>query len=184
MIDVDLSPGRIRAGDPVELDITLTNSGTSVCTNVIFTLRLPAGIARLHGQEKIVFRCVLPGQRESARLGIRGEKPGRYPLTITNFSYRDQLGRSRQGKAINAEIIVDPAPEAPPPPQITVELLDPELPYRMWTIVRARLTNAGATGVGDLEIRLSGQVTRTGVPRVAGLSNCLPDDRRRSRSMC
>ncbi len=158
MIDVSLSPTRFQAGDPVELEISLTNTGTGTCTNVIFTLRLPAGIARLHGRERIEVGPVLPGESKTSRLGIRAEEPGRYRLVSTNFAYRDQRGRSHRGRVLEAEITVDPAPDPPPPPQIMVELLDAELPYGEWTIVRGRITNAGAVGVSDLEIRLSGQV--------------------------
>src|SRR5260370_12704411 len=93
MIDVGLSPTRIHAGDPVELDISLTNTGTGTCTNVIFTLRLPAGIARLHGRERIEFSRVLPAASKTSRLGIHAEEPGRYRLTATNFSYPDHPRR-------------------------------------------------------------------------------------------
>ena len=158
MIDVRLSPTRFHAGDPVELDISLTNTGTGPCTNVIFTLRLPAGIARLHGRERIEVGRVLPGESKISRLGIRAEEPGRYRLTSTNFAYRDHRGRSHRETVFDAEITVDPAPEPPSPPRIMVELQDAELPYNEWTIVRGRVTNAGEAGVFDLEIRLSGQV--------------------------
>jgi len=159
MIDVGLSPTRIHAGDPVELDISLTNTGTGICTNVIFTLRLPPGIARLHGRERIEVSRVLPGESKISRLGIRAEEPGRYRLTSTNFSYRDHRGRPHRESSFDAEITADPAPDLPPPPDIMVELQDVELPYNEWTIVRGRITNAGAAEVSDLEIRLSGQVT-------------------------
>jgi uncharacterized repeat protein (TIGR01451 family) len=158
MIDVGVSPTRFHVGDPVELDISLTNTGTGTCTNVIFTLRLPAGIARLHGRERIEVGRVLPGESKTSRLGIRAEEPGQYRLTSTNFSYRDHRGRSHRESVFDTEITVDPAPVPPSPPQIMVELQDAELPYNEWTIVRGRVTNAGEAGVFNLEIRLSGQV--------------------------
>src|SRR5260370_24500073 len=159
MIDVGLSPTRIHAGDPVELDISLTNTGTGTCTNVIFTLRLPAGIARLHGRERIEFSRVLPGESKTSRLGIHAEEPGRYRLTSTNFSYRDHRGRPHRQRGFDTEITVDPAPDPPPPPHIMVELQDTELPYDESAIVRGRITNVGAADVYDLDVRLSAQVT-------------------------
>jgi uncharacterized repeat protein (TIGR01451 family) len=159
MIDVGLSPTRFHAGDPVDLEISLTNTGTGTCTNVIFTLRLPTGIARLHGRERIEVSRVLPGESKTSRLGIRAEEPGRYWLTSTNFSYRDHRGRPHRESGFGTEITVDPAPDPPPPPHIMVELQDTELPCDEWTIIRGRITNAGAVSVSDLEIRLSGQVT-------------------------
>jgi uncharacterized repeat protein (TIGR01451 family) len=158
MIDVGLSPIRIRAGAPVELDISLTNTGNGTCTNVIFTLRLPAGIARLHGRERIEVSRVAPGQSVTSRLHIRAEKPGRYRLTSTNFSYQDHRGLPHRENGFDTAITVDPAPEPLPQPQVMVELQDAELPYDEWTIVRGRITNTGTVGVSDLEITLSGQV--------------------------
>jgi uncharacterized repeat protein (TIGR01451 family) len=159
MIDVGLSPVRVHAGDPVELGISLANRGTGPCTNVIFTIRLPVGIARLHGQERIEVRRLPPGQSVTSRLRIRAEKPGRYRLTSTNFSYRDHRGRPHRESGFAAEITVDPAPNPLPEPRVKVELPDAELPYGEWTIVRGRITNTGEVGVSDLEITLSGQVT-------------------------
>jgi uncharacterized repeat protein (TIGR01451 family) len=158
MIDVGVSPTRFHAGDAVEFDISLTNTGTGTYTNVIFTLRLPTGIARMSGRERIEVSRVLPGESKTSRLVIRADGPGQYRLTSTNFSYRDQRGRPHRESVFDAEITVDPAPDPPSPPHIMVELQDAELPHDEWTIVRGRITNAGEAGVFDLEVRLSGQV--------------------------
>lgn len=159
MIDVSLSPTRISADAPTELAITLTNTGNGTCTKVIFTVRLPAGIARLYGRDKIEISRIPPGKSETSALGILAQLAGRYRLICTNFSYRDRLGQSHREENLVTEIIVDPAPTPPPPPHVTVELQDTELPYNEWTIVRGRISNAGAVSVSNLEVRLSGQVT-------------------------
>ena len=96
MIHVGLSPARIHAGDPVDLEISLTNTGTRTCTNVIFMIRMPVGIVRLRGQEKVEQSRLLPGQSITARLRVLAKKAGQYSLTSTNFSYRDYRGQPRR----------------------------------------------------------------------------------------
>jgi hypothetical protein len=159
MIHVGVSPARINAGDPAELDIILTNTTTGPCTKVIFTIRLPAGLVRLRGPSKIEVDSLLPGQSVISPLRVRAEKAGRYQLASTNFSYRDHLGRPHRETGFAAEITVDPADNPLPPPQVRVELVDTELPYDEWAIVRGRVTNTGAVGVSNLTLTLSGQVT-------------------------
>lgn len=159
MIHVGVSPARIHVGDPVELDISLTNTGAGTCTKVIFTVRLPVGLVRLRGRLKIEADRLLPGESVPSQLRVRAEKAGRYRLTSTNFSYRDHLGRPHRETGFAAEITVDPAQNPAPQPQVMVELADAELPYDEWAIVRGRITNTGAVGVSALTVTLSGQVT-------------------------
>jgi hypothetical protein len=159
MIHVGVSPARIHVDDPVELAISLTNTGAGLCSKVIFTVRLPAGLVRLRGPSKIEVDRVLPGQSVTSQLRVRAEKVGRYLLTSTNFSYRDRLGRPHRETSFAAEITVEPAHDPPSQPQVTVELADMELPHDEWTIVRGRITNTGAVSVSALTVTLSGQVT-------------------------
>jgi uncharacterized repeat protein (TIGR01451 family) len=158
MIRVGVSPTRIHAGDPVELDISLTNTGAGTCTNVIFTVRLPVGLVRLRGPSKIEADRLLPGQSVTSQLRVRAEKADRYRLTSTNFSYRDHLGWPHRETGFAAEITVDPAHPLPEP-QVKVELADTELPYNEWAIIRSRVTNIGPVGVSHLSVTLSGQVS-------------------------
>lgn len=160
MIQVGVSPARIQVDDPVDLDISLTNTGAGICSRVIFTVRLPAGLVRLRGSSKIeVDRVLLPGQSVTSQLRVRAEQPGRYLLTSTNFSYRDRLGRTQREKRFAAEITAEPARNPPGQPRVTVEVADMELPYGEWAIIRGRITNTGPVGVSALTVTLSGQVT-------------------------
>ena len=159
MIHVGVSPARISVDDPVELDISLTNTGAGMCSKVIFTVRLPAGLVRLRGPSKIEVDRLLPGQSVTSQLRVRVEKVGRYLLTSTNFSYRDHLGRVHRETSFATEITVEPAHNPPRQPQVKVELADMELPYDEWAIVRGRITNIGAVGVSALTVTISGQVS-------------------------
>ena len=74
MIHVGVSPDRIHAGDSVELNISLTNTGAGTCSRVIFTVRLPAGLVLLRGPSKIEVDRVLPGESVTSKLRVRAEK--------------------------------------------------------------------------------------------------------------
>jgi uncharacterized repeat protein (TIGR01451 family) len=165
MIHVGVSPARIHVDDPVDLDISLTNTGAGTCSKVIFTVRLPTGLVRLRGSSRIEAERVLPGQSVTSQLRVRADKVGQYLLTSTNFSYRDHLGRSHRKTSFATEITVEPARNVPGQPEVTVDLVDMELPYDEWAIIRGRITNTGAVGISAVTISLSGQVTtddRTG----------------------
>ena len=61
MIEITVSPARIPAGAPVDLEIRLKNSGQDAYLNVIFTIRLSVGIIRLHGPDRITVSKLPPG---------------------------------------------------------------------------------------------------------------------------
>ena len=54
---------------------------------------------------------------------------------------------------------MDPAHDPSSHPQVTVTLVDAELPHDEWAIIRGRITNTGTVGVSALTVTLSGQVT-------------------------
>ena len=62
MIEVTVSPARIPAGAVADLEIRLTNSGQGAYLNIIFTIRLSAGIIRLHGPDRITVSKLPPGE--------------------------------------------------------------------------------------------------------------------------
>jgi hypothetical protein len=161
MIEVAISP--VHLGD-TDLKICLTNSGPHEYLNVIFVIRLPAGLMRLRGQERIgPIRRLPPGETVCEKLRVRAEKPGRYPLTSPNFTYQDHNGKPHREASFTAEIIVhpapDPAPDPAPEPRISAELQTRELPLNEWTILHCRLSNVGERDAEKLELELSGQIT-------------------------
>jgi hypothetical protein len=159
MIEVTVSPARIPAGVVADLEIRLTNSGQNAYLNVIFTIRLPAGIMRLRGLDKITVGRILPGQSITSPLRVRAESAGRYRLTSPNFSYRDHAGRAHRETGFTAEITVDPEPIPVPEPKVTAELETVELSLDEWSTLRGHISNVGTVDVSELELTLSGQVT-------------------------
>jgi CHAT domain len=158
MISVAVSPPRICAGDVASLQLSLTNEGVGPCTNIVFRLRLPAEITKLHGLDKVVVERLGSGESASSALTVQADSTGVYHLTSDNFSYRDGRGVQRRQTDFRANLIVDP-PRAPgAAPQVTAELQTSELPLKEWSVVRARISNSGQEELSDLEVRLSGQV--------------------------
>ena len=158
MIEVTVSPARIPAG-AADLEIRLTNSGQDAYLNIIFTIRLPVGIMRLRGPDRITVSKLPPGQSITSPLRVRADSAGRYRLTSPNFSYRDHTGHAHRETGFTAEITVDPEPIPPPEPEVTAELKTAELPLGEWSTLRGRVSNVGDVDVSALEVTLSGQVT-------------------------
>jgi hypothetical protein len=159
MIEVRVSPARILAGAPADLEIRLTNSGKGACLNIIFTIRLPNGIMRLRGPDRITASKLPPGQSITSPLRVRADSAGSYRLTSPNFSYQDHTGQARRESGFTAEIMVDPEPVPAPEPKVSAELKTVELPLGEWSTLRSRISNVGTIDISELRITLSGQVT-------------------------
>jgi len=160
MIKVEISPA--HSGD-TDLSICLTNNGPHECLSVIFVIRLPPGLMRLRGNERIGPVRLLPGKTVCEKLRVRAERPGRYQLTSPNFSYKDHNGKAHREADFTAEIMVHPAPAlARGPakePRVSIEVQTRELPLGEWDILHCRLSNVGARDAEKLELTLRGQVT-------------------------
>ena len=157
MMTVAVSPSRIRAG-VADLEIRLKNSGQRACLNIIFVVRLPVGVMRLRGQDRITAPRLLPGEAVTLLLRVRADTVGRYQLTSPNFSYQDHGGKTHRETDFTAEVIVDPESPPAPEPRVTAELQTTELPLGEWSTLRWRVSNVGDLDASALELTLSGQV--------------------------
>ncbi len=154
-----MPPAKQSARAAADMEIRLTNSGLDAFLNIIFTIRLPVGIMRLRGPDRVTVSKLSPGQSITSPLRVRAESAGRYQLTSPNFSYRDHTGHAHRETGFTAEIVVDPEPIPAPKPKVTAELKTTELPLSEWSTLRSRISNVGDVDVSELEITLSGQVT-------------------------
>jgi hypothetical protein len=161
MIEVKVAPTHIQADTDSDVEIRLTNVGHGACRNIIFTVRLPAGMVLLRGRDRISADALASGESFSSFIRLRASKPGRYILASPNLSYRDQGGQPHRVTGFRAEISADPgkAPVPVPTPRLSTELVTAELPLDGWSILRVRVTNTGDADALDLAATLSGQVT-------------------------
>ena len=90
----------------------MTNSARGVCLNVIFVIKLPVGIMRLRGLDRITASRLLPGESVTLPLRVRADSAGHYQLTSPNFSYQDDSGQAHRETGFTAEITVDPGTES------------------------------------------------------------------------
>jgi hypothetical protein len=172
MIEVVISPNRIPAGSPAELTIRLTNGGPGPCMNIIFSVRLPAGITRVAGRHRIEADMLSPGEYVTSSLRVLASSQGHYELTSPNFSYRDHHGRAQRVRDFAAGIIVGPGRPPAADPRLDIELRTRDLPLDEWNILRGRVSNLGETDVDRLEVALAGHVIvdeRTGRFPLEGL---------------
>jgi CHAT domain len=157
MMDVTIAPDRIPSGTPAALEVRLTNGGPGACTNVVFTMRLPAGLALLEGKDRIERSVIMPGDSFISRIRVRAREAGRYELTSRSFSYRDHRGLSQHVTGFAAVIDATPMQANAPSPRLTVEVLNSDFPLGRWDVLRGRVTNDGDAEVSHLEVTISGQ---------------------------
>lgn len=157
MIKVTIAPDRIPSGTPAALEVRLTNGGPGTCTNVVFTMRLPAGLVLLEGKDRIERSVITSGDSFVLRIRVRAREAGRYELTSRSFSYRDHRGLPQHVTGFGAVINATPRQLDPPQPRLTIEVLNSELPLAKWAVLRWRVTNDGDDDASHLEVAISGQ---------------------------
>lgn len=170
MIEVTIKPLTIPVGQPVWLEVKLANLGPERCSRIVCTLRLPAGLVRLRGKDKIELGALTVGETQTSALCVQASAPETYTITSPNFAYRDGRGQPRDGTGFPAEItaVVQQVPASDPVPIVT--LLTESLPLGEWDILEGRVTNRGKSDLFDLEVVLSGQAIATARSRVKQLS--------------
>jgi hypothetical protein len=158
VIEVVISPDRIPAGQPANLSISLKNVSSGACTKLIFALRLPASIMRLHGKDRIEAPVLASGDSVCGTLRVLSERPGKYKISSPNFSYRDHRGVFQRIPAFAADITVGPAQRPEPDPEISLSLRLQDLPLEKWTMIGSLISNTGDTAISNLHVSLSGRV--------------------------
>jgi len=159
VIDLELRPGRVIAGERAELQLRVTNTGPGPCTNVAFTIEVPAGIIHVLGRDSVYLERLEAQESCELELRVIVERPRRFGFTIRNFSYRDHRGQTRPVPEFDLELVAVAAGAPPPPPRVKIEVQTEHLPLGEWSELRATLTNAGAVGVTGLVVAISGPLT-------------------------
>ena len=167
MITVTLAPAGLTVGDLADLSVQFANRGPGPCTRVIFTLSLPREIRLVHGNPRIELAALEPGETVTRSFQVRPLRAARCQVTTTNFSYRDQYGRTCRDNDFRAELITRmPARGAPgqresrisTTPDLIIELATDELPYGELARIEGTVINSGDVGLGNLELGILGSV--------------------------
>jgi hypothetical protein len=157
MIEVTIEPTTIQVGKPVRLEVKLANLGQERCSRIVCTLRIPAGLVRLQGKEKIELTALAAGETYSSSLHVQASAPGTYTIISPNFSYRDGRSQTREGTGLSIEVTAVEQQVPLPDPAPVVTLLTEHLPLGEWDILEWRVANGGESELFDLNASLSGQ---------------------------
>lgn len=96
MIRVSVNPGAIPAGQPAVLTIRLSNTGLDACSDVVFRLKLPPGMALVSGRDRIEVDEIPARQVHVHHVTVLPGRPGDVEVGTSNFSYRDEDGIARR----------------------------------------------------------------------------------------
>lgn len=175
MIQVSVIPRQLVAGQRSRLDIAFVNTGPSACTDIVFKLGLPPGIALVGGRERIEIERIRPGQTRVHALTVQPARPGEFTLTSPNFAYRDhhddrvRVDDWRQPLSVGA---AQPPPEPRPAPRLRAGHDGAELAFGEWDVLTILVRNPADTPVSDVSVTLGGPVETNGKPgRIATLSH-------------
>lgn len=156
MIEVTIEPTTIPVGKPARLEIKLANLGRERCSRIVCTLRMPAGLVRLQGKEKIELGALAAGETSTSSLHVQASAPETYTIVSPNFSYRDGRSQTREGTGLSIEVTAVAQQVPPPDPVPVVTLLTEHLPLGEWGILEWCITNGGMSDLFDLRVALSG----------------------------
>ncbi len=154
-IEVSLAPTELRAGQSCPLAIEFVNTGRRPCTNVIFKLQPPPEITVVGGSCRIEIPCLAPGAKHRQTLEVRADHGGTVVgFRSTNFSYRDDMGRTVRNEGFHAKLRVLDAIAASPAgaerPTVTIERR--RLRPGVWGSIRGQLTNRSERSCTGLAI--------------------------------
>ncbi|MBB5851101.1 CHAT domain-containing protein [Amycolatopsis umgeniensis] len=157
MITAEVLAGELNAGRATDLTLLLANNGDRVCTNIVFTLRLPPSFSAVRGSKELKVPSLAPGESRSAVVRVRPLRAGSWTAGAS-FSYRDFRGVACRVPDFTAPLLVAPAVEEikVPPPRFEISLATPVLAHGEWDILRGSLTNIGTQPISWGELTLKG----------------------------
>lgn len=175
MIAVSVAAGDLVAGQRSSLSIRFTNTGRGTCSDLVFKLRLPAGIVLMGGYDRVEIPAIPAGRTHTHEVTVEARRPGRFPLASTNFSYRDEYDLPVRVNDFHATLVVAAAPPPPPVGQPTGRLRvvceSGELDLGAWDVLNILVTNHTGVPVDEVAVAVDGPFTGDGkLSRVAALA--------------
>ncbi|MFJ7218658.1 CHAT domain-containing protein [Amycolatopsis sp. NPDC098790] len=179
MIRAELITSELSVGKPGDLTLCLTNDGSTPCTNIVFTLRLPPQIPSIRGGKVLEVDRLAAGQSSSSVIRVRPLQAGDWKATSSNFSFRDYRGASFRVSDFSTTLRVDAAVEEAeaPLPRIDIALSTPVLAHDEWQTLRGYVTNTGATAIRSGRLSIRGPFTVDPDRLVADLVDLRPGEK-------
>jgi hypothetical protein len=163
MIQVSVTPRRLVAGRRSQLEIAFANTGSGACTDIVFKIGLPSGVALVSGKERVEIDAVRPGGTVVRALTVEPARPGEFKLTSPNFAYRDEDDEPVRipdwsgSLSIEAEPAV--RPRAPrPAPLLRAEHVGGELAVQAWDVLPILVRNPAGVPVSGISVSISGPI--------------------------
>ena len=194
MIRVSVNPGTLAAGQPSVLTLRLSNTGLDACSDVVFRLKLPPGMALVSGRDRIDVDEIGARQVHVHQVTVLPGRPGDVEVGTSNFSYRDEDGITRRQDDWRAPIRVLAARPAQasssspshPLPRLTLSHGGGKLALDEWDVLEVFIRNATGVPLHDVTLTLVGpfrvdrasariQLLRDGETGRAAISVHVPD---------
>jgi CHAT domain len=169
MIRISVEPDTLVAGQPSVLTIGLSNTGLDTCSDVIFRLKLPPGMALVSGRDRIDVDEIRAGQVHVHSVTLLPGRPGDVEVGTSNFSYRDEDGITRRQDDWRAAIRVlatrpaqnGPARSSSPGrsharPRLTVSHRGGKLAINEWHALEILLRNETGIPLHDVGLTVAG----------------------------
>lgn len=160
MIQVTLVPGEIVAQQRTPLSVRFTNTGRARCVDLVFDLRLPAGVVLMGGSGRVEVPAIPPGRTHTHQVVVEARRPGKFELSSTNFSYRNEFDMPVRVTDFRATLVATsapaPAPVRQPVGRLRVWCRDGELDLRSWDMLTVLVTNDTGVALHDVTMAVRG----------------------------
>lgn len=110
-IEVVVSSTKLRAKTRATLTITVRNPGPSTCTGITIRFAVPTGLLLVGGSTRISVNQLGVGKSHDHCIALEAERPGRFWVRISNFSYSNPHHRRIVDTGWWLEVL--PAPAVP-----------------------------------------------------------------------
>lgn len=174
MIEVSVVGGELVANRKSVLSLRFANTGRGPCVNIVFKLRLPAGVVLMGGSELVDIATIPAGRTRVHEVTVEAARPGRFDLTSANFSYRDELDRSVRVTDFRAGLTVTDAPEPvqirQPVGRLQVKCETDQIELGAWDVLRIIVVNGTGVPLEDVTTVVEGPFQGNGkAARIAAM---------------
>lgn len=168
VVSAELAVGRVSA-----VLIRFANTGRGPCYNLHLNLRMPAGIVLMGGSSEVDVPVLPAGRTHTHTITVEARRPGRFQLTSSNFSYRDENDTPIRVTDFRSALVAS-APDhvRQPRGRLRVECEPGALDLDAWDVLRVRVTNSTGVALEDVIVSVDGPFATDGKrSRIATLND-------------